>query len=155
MSSVGHSSSDREGQIEALKSLANRKLGIQDRLGFGTDVDQLAAALDEGEIPTTIACGILEGSQFNTVYVMATHDALVLANAPLRKASAFVHRLPYREIQAIEIEPPGMLTRFNLLAQRQANVVIRSAGQSMLLKRMEKHRAEEIRDLVEERAMPS
>jgi hypothetical protein len=143
----------REGRIAELKDLANRKLPVHNRLGFGMDVEQLADALEDTDVPTSMGWGILEGSHVNEVYVIATQEVLVLANAPLRKASAFVQRIPYAEIQAIDLETPGLMTRFSPLGQRQVNFALRMRGGSTKLKMMAKHRAEEIRDIVEERAM--
>jgi hypothetical protein len=83
--------------------------------------------------------------------VIVTGSAVILANNPMREASAYVQRLPYSEIEEISVEDPGLRARLAQLGQRQANLLIRTRGEAIRLKKMQRHRAEEISELVDGR----
>lgn len=140
-----------ETRAEKLNDLANRKLSGLWRRSAQREAERLARILHDGEMATTIGIGNLEGS--TEAFVMVTDENLILANAPiLQESKAFVQRLSYREIEDIRIEIPGLMTRWTITGTPQAHLTIRTRGETIRLKLMEKHRAEEIRDLVADRA---
>lgn len=138
-------------RVQALKDLGNRKLEAIDRLLLRRAAERFTEILGENEEPTTIGAGNLEGSLNNTVFVIVTDSAVLLVNNPMREASAFVQRLPYSEIEEIRVEDPGLRARLAQLGERRANLLIRTRGEAIRLKKMQRHRAEEICELVDGR----
>lgn len=137
-----------QNRAEQLKELANRKLGTLDRRLLHRRAESLAEALRDDERPTTVGQGGLEGGP--EAFVLVTESGLVIASATDGKA-AFIQRLPYKEIEEIRVETPGLGTRWRMSGSRQAHLAIRTRGETIRLKLLELHRAEEIRDLVEAR----